>query len=275
MEGLVNMIYVDISEHKKVIEKCKKKMGKQFGGIKELGTYDCSEKLCPLEMNSKVDCIDENKATSLIGIGYKVMKDNCKSCVKATYVRFADFEIAPERAFYERKTASDFIASRRDRLLDQMTRMDTHIESRKGLILEGMPKMVKLQDSVFRVAKDKIESFNSLSPLQQANKIGGNDNWNLSFIRELKARNMEFVQTWNLDETIDFLMQCDIGYDSEPKIRFVPKRYPELPLERKLLVVFKGIGKVRSEKILKNHPEIDHIVKQLIKKVKKLGYDKV
>ena len=269
------MIYVDISEHKKVIDRCKEKMGKQFGGVRELGTYDCSERKIPLTMNNKKECINEKNATSLIGIGYKVCRGDCKSCHKATYVRFADFEIAPKRAYYERKTAADFIASRRDRLLDQMTRMDTHIKSHKGLILEGIPKMVKLQDSIFRVAKDKIESFNSLSPLQQADKIGGNENWNLSFIRELKARDMEFVQTWNLDETIKFLMQCDLGYGSEPKIRYVPKRYPELPLERKLLVVFKGIGKVRSEKILNTHPEIANIVERLIIKIKKLGYDKL
>lgn len=269
------MIYVDISEHKKVKDRCKERMGKQFGGIKELGTYDCNLKQVPFKMNNKTECIDETKATSLIGIGYEVCRMDCKSCHNATYVRFADFEIAPQRAYYERKTAADFIASRRDRLLDQMTRMDTHIKGHKGLILEGTPKMVKLQDSIFRVAKDKIESFNSLSPLQQANKIGGNDNWNLSFVRELKARNMEFVQTWNLDETIDFLMQCDLGYGAEPKIRFVPKRYPQLPLERKLLVVFKGIGKVRSEKILNTHPEIANTIERLIIKVKKLGYDKV
>ena len=264
------MIYGDISEHKKVHDAFRKALGKNYG-IKELGTWDCTTHDIPLEHKNNI-CVREDKIQPLLDIGYKVCKQKCKSCPKAQYIRFADFEIAPNRAFYERKTASDFVASRRNRLYSQMNRMDTFIESRKGLILEGQPKKVQLQDSVWQGAKDKINSFNSMSPLQQAIKIGGSENWTLSFIRELKSRDMEFVQTWDLNETIQFLKQCDNGYDRVPKLRFIPKRYPELPIEQNILAVFKGIGKVRSEQILKTHPRIAQQIKQLIIDVKRVKF---
>jgi len=107
--------------------------------------------------------------------------------------------------------------------------------------------------------------------------------WDLVFITshhffakkspECKMRDIEFVQTWNLQETIEFIRQCDAGYDNEPKFRVIPKRYPELPLEQNILIQFKGIGKVKSAKLLENE-EIKNILEKLIRKVKESGLTK-
>ncbi|MFX0073073.1 MAG: hypothetical protein ACFFAO_18500 [Candidatus Hermodarchaeota archaeon] len=78
-------------------------------------------------------------------------------------------------------------------------------------------------------------------------------------------RDIEFVQTWDLDETITFLEQCDEGYDQDPKLRVIPKRYPDIPIEQNILVLFKGIGKARSEKILEDYGSLSKLITALRK----------
>ena len=78
-------------------------------------------------------------------------------------------------------------------------------------------------------------------------------------------RGIEFVQTWDLNETIEFLVQCDAGYDQTPKLRILPKRYPDIPLEQNILVLFKGIGKETSAKILKKYGSLAKLITSLRK----------
>ena len=87
----------------------------------------------------KTFCASNEEAPILLDAGfyYVETKPRCSKCDNRCYIRFADFEIAPKRAYYERKTAADFVASRKERLYLQLNRMDMFVEDgRKGLILE-------------------------------------------------------------------------------------------------------------------------------------------
>ena len=78
-------------------------------------------------------------------------------------------------------------------------------------------------------------------------------------------RDIEFVQTWDLEETITFLEQCDEGFDQTPKLRVIPKRYPDIPIEQNILVLFHGIGKATSEKILEQYGTLSKLISALKK----------
>lgn len=163
------MIWIDISEKKSVKDAFIKRLGSNCG-VKELGVFDCQLKKILLAKDNKSYCADVSEVPLLCDCGFSVegIKTKCFNCENKTYVRFADFEIAESRAFYERKTASDFIASRKDRLYRQLNIMDTFIEGRKGIILEGMPHHVKLQDSdnFFSGYDKRLHDLTGLSPLE-------------------------------------------------------------------------------------------------------------
>jgi ERCC4-type nuclease len=261
------MLIVDVSEDKRVINKLLEKVGKDGFKVDQIGCTDCKDKKFPIKPKLCMDA-DEMGILAESGISYDTRL--CTDCNKRTYIRFADFTNITHSFYYERKTVLDFIGSRRRRLYEQLDKIDTFVSGRKGLILEGMSDFVPIYDAYWKSVNKKL--LQKLSPLEQVVALGGKKEWTMSFIRELKMRDMEFVQTWNLDETIDFLIQCDEGYDKTPKLRVLPKRYPEIPLEQNILVLFNGIGKVRSEKILEN-PKISRDLKKLIKDVKELGYE--
>lgn len=259
------MIVVDISEDKKVVEALEKRVGKDNYKIEQIGTFDCIDSLFPI---SDGVCFKEEELAKLDNPRYD--KSLCEECPRRKYVRFADFTNDTRSFFYERKTVFDFISSRKRRLYDQFNRIDTFIENNKGLILEGMSDYIMIYDAYWKNIDKK--ALRQLSPIAQTIFLAGNPEWTWSFIRELKMRNMEFVQTWNLDETIRFIEQCDKGVDKTPKLRLIPKRYPDVSIERNILALFDGIGKVRSEKILKEEKQIKKILKILVNKVQDLGY---
>jgi len=263
------MIVVDVSEHNNVKNAFKERLGKKGFKIEQLGSIDCSDNLLP---HRDIGCITAGETLSILenGKASGIDKNRCKMCKKKRYIRFADFTNDTKSFYYERKTVFDFISSRKSRLYSQLNRMDSFLEGRKGLILEGMSEFVPIYDSYWKNI-DK-ESLGKLSPIQQVIFLAKNPEWTWSFVRELKMRNMEFVQTWNLNETIDFLIQCDNGYDHESKTRLIPKRYPDISLDRNILALFDGIGKVRSKKILKENTEVRTIIRRLIHKVNGLGY---
>ena len=269
------MILGDISEHKKTHDRFFKRLNSNYG-IKELGCWDCGQRNILLEKLGKLYCTSESDVSILCENGFRkpTINTKCLNCEHRKYVRFSDFEIAVERGFYERKTAADFLASRRNRLYKQLTLMDTFIEGRKGLILEGMPRDVhtfKDSKNQFSGITKITHDLRGLSPLEQAVVMGGGEksrNWTLSFIRECKMRDIEFVQTWDLDETIDFLEQCDEGFDETPKLRVIPKRYPEISLDQNILVLVPTIGKVGSENLLRKHGSLGKLITD-VRKMKK------
>lgn len=177
------------------------------------------------------------------------------------FVRFADFSSDTHSFFYERKTVLDFINSRKKRLYDQMNKIDSFVEHNKGLILEGMSEYTPIYDSYWKTVNKK--ALEKLSPLQQVIKLGGKAGWTMSFIKELKQRNMEFVQTWNLNETLDFIVECDKGCGTEPVYRVIPKRIPHVSLEQNILMLFDGVGEKTSAKMLKEYGSLPLLIKEL------------
>lgn len=261
------MLIVDVSENKRVIEKLIERFGEDGFKIEQIGCDDCLDKKIPIKSSC---CVSEDEYEIFAEAGIDYDKQYCNDCDRKKYVRFADFTNDTKSFYYERKTVLDFIGSRRQRLYEQLDKINTFVSGRKGLILEGMSEFVPIYDSYWKnINKKRLEK---LSPLAQVIDLGGNKEWTLSFIRELKMRDMEFVQTWNLDETIDFLIQCDEGYDKISKMRLIPKRHAGFPIEQNILALFTGIGKIRSKKILKN-PKIKRDLNKLIKDVKELGYE--
>jgi len=81
-------------------------------------------------------------------------------------------------------------------------------------------------------------------------------------------RNIEFVQCWDLNETIEFLIQCDEGYDETPKLRVIPKRYPEISIEQNILALFDGIGKQTSHDLLLKYGSLAKLI-SVLRKMKK------
>lgn len=261
------ILIVDISEDKRVLKKLEEKVGKDGFRIEQIGTFDCVDKKFPIKESC---CVSEDEMGIFIEAKIHYNRTLCHNCEKRKYTRFADFTNSAYSFYYERKTVLDFIGSRRRRLYEQLEKVDTYVEGRKGLILEGMSDFVSVYDAYWQKINKKL--LQKLSPLEQVVALGGKKEWTMSFIRELKMRDMEFVQTWNLGETIDFLIQCNEGYDHTPKLRLLPKRYPEFPLDQNILALFKGIGKVRSKKLLKN-PKIAKDLNKLIKDVGEFGYE--
>ncbi|MFX0073072.1 MAG: hypothetical protein ACFFAO_18495 [Candidatus Hermodarchaeota archaeon] len=210
------MIYGDISEKKDTHKAFKKRLGDRYQ-IKELGSWDCSLEKIPLINNNKIYCVLPHEFDLLCdkGFNYDQNKVKCIECLYKDYVRFADFEIGEKRAYYERKTAADFVASRKRRLYEQLIKMDTFIQDgRKGLILEGIAR--SKSDGFFSGYDSKIHDLDSMSPLEigyyiltqfvrddtitissvniyiirpdQAIELGGGEstkNWTISFIREI------------------------------------------------------------------------------------------
>ena len=197
------MIIGDISEKKKTHDAFTKRLGENYA-IKQLGVFDCEIEKVLLANGKKTFCASNEEAPILLDAGFEYLeiRPRCSKCDNRCYVRFADFEIAPKRAYFERKTAADFVASRKQRLYEQLIKMDMFVEDgRKGLILEiwlawsphkrgvmrkpilknrphplprpnGMPRdwkpKIKLQDSkgFFSGFDKKVHNLRGLSPLE-------------------------------------------------------------------------------------------------------------
>lgn len=268
------VIVVDISEDKRVYEELEKKVGKDGFRIEQIGTFDCIDKKFPIKESS---CVSKDEMEVLIEAKIYYNRQLCSDCKERKYIRFADFTNSTNSFYYERKTVLDFIGSRKRRLYEQLEKIDTFVEGRKGLILEGIGEYAIINDAVPKKKPywkdiDK-KGLSRLSPIQQVIKLDGHPEWTWSFVRNLKRRNMEFVQTWNLSETIDFLIQCNKGYDNTPKLRLIPKRQPSFSLEMNILALFDGIGEIRGKKILKN-AKIKKDLNRLIGSIEALGYGK-
>jgi ERCC4-type nuclease len=265
------MIYLDISEQPRVHKAFSKAFGSEYQK-KQLGIWDCIEQNFPFP----TFCIStelEDKIAELMKT-FKYDGNKCNSCDSRQYVRFADIEIGESRAYYERKTAKDFAISMKNRLPLQMEAMDTFIQDgHKGIILEGLADYKYIEDGFFSALHDEQDKLSGMSPLQQAIQFsGGKKGWVLSFIKECKMRGIEFVQTYNLEETIDFIDECDKGFGQEPKLRLIPKRYPRYPLEQNILALFKGCGKERSKQILEKNERINEILSMLKEEMKKYKF---
>ena len=254
------MIYGDISEPKKVHKVMREKFGDNYA-IKELGSYDCEEEWIPMRCNTTTTCCTSNELPMMERHGFKYDRSKCVNCPRSEYVRFADFEIGEGRAFIERKSAPDFLSSRRDRLYDQLDKLDRFVSGRKILLLEGTTReMFGDSKSFFSNYKKQTLDLSTLSPLEQCMRIANNEEWTLSFIRECFMRNIWFLQAWDINETAELLHNMNEGFDETPKLRLIPKHIAKFSTAQTMLATVKGIGKMTSASLLEKHKTLSGIM---------------
>lgn len=234
-------------------------------------------KKIPMVSDKTSICAEEYQVDVLMNNGFNYDRRLCEECPRGEYVRFADFEIGEGRAFIERKTSPDFLSSRKNRLYDQLNRMDKFISERKILLIEGTKReteRVKLHDSknYFSQYDKKVHDLRGMSPIEQCVEIAGSKEWTYSFLREAFMRDIWVLQSIDLDETIEFLKQMHEGFDQESKYRAVPKNYPQYEPAQNMLMVLKGIGKYRSYKFLEKYGTLDKLF-TAVKKMKKEELD--
>lgn len=271
----MSIIYGDSGEKAKTHKAFKKRLGDQYQ-IKELGFWDCELEKILMYKHFVEYCANPNEVTTLQLSGFKVRpkKLKCLKCPHRKYVRCADFSNEAGSFFIERKSVSDFLSSMIAHLYTQMNKMDTYIAGNKIVLLEGTPRnkktvMINDSKSYFSNTDKRYHDLSGLSPIEQAIKLCGKPEWVHSFIRECFMRGIMFAQTYDLEETIEYVIQADEGFGHESKYRIIPKRYPTLPLNQAILCLFKGIALKRSESILKKDQQVRRKLANLINYINK------
>lgn len=271
------IIYGDVNEPQIVHRAFKKRLGDQYK-TKQLGFHECRSRHIIMENKQGFTwcaALYEVDELQRLGFSASLNREKCIGCQHHHYKRVSDFTNDIGSFYAERKTIGDFLSSMKERLYKQMNNMDKFVQdNHKIVILEGTPRenrTVKLSDSknFFSGIDRQHHDLRGLSPIEQAISVSGSPEWVWSFIREAFMRGIMFVQTWDLNETVEFIIQADEGFGKESKHRVIPKTYPQLPLEQAILCQFKGIAIKRSEKILDNDYATLMKLKGLIKHVKK------
>lgn len=269
----MGIIYGDSAEPKEIHVLFKKRIGDQYQ-IKQLGFGDCNKSNIPVNNEESAYCVEQYEIDVFIKAGYIYNKNRCDGCSRYEFTRCADFTNAIGSFYVERKTVSDFLSSMKDRLYNQMNKMDTFISGNKIIILEGTPRdkdvrMFNDSKSFFSGIDRKNHDLRGLSPIEQAITLSGRKEWVWSFVREAFMRGIMFVQTWDMKETVEFIIQADEGFEQVSKHRIIPKKYPNLPMNEAILSLFKGIGQKRSKGILKKDDRVKRRIDSLIKLVNK------
>ena len=82
-------------------------------------------------------------------------------------------------------------------------------------------------------------------------------------------RDVNILQFWDLNETLERIARMDEGFDQTPKLRLIPKKIDGFEIQQLLLATIKGIGKVKSAQLLTKFGTIENIIKEL-KKTKEI-----
>ena len=271
----MGVIYGDSAEPAKIHKLFRKRIGDQYE-IRQLGFPDCEIGCILFDVNRHEICAFPFEVKQYIKLGWKISttKVRCKECKYQEFIRVADFTNDVGSFYIERKSVSDFLSSMKDRLYNQMNKMDTFISGNKIIILEGTPRekevtMFNDSKNFFSGVDRKNHDLRGLSPIEQAITLSGTKEWVWSFIREAFMRGIMFVQTWDVHETIEFIIQADEGFDKISKHRITPKKYPKLPMNQAILSLFKGVGEKRSKYILKKDDRVKRRVNALIQLMNK------
>jgi len=239
-----------------------------------LGIWDCENEWIRLlkDLNPVGTCDSGEIAEILIADGF--IKSECpQNCPKRKYVQVADFSNNVGSFWAERKRVDDAYSSLvSGRLYEQLDKLDGFFEDNKFFILEGDVKYKFFEDSYNKkspfkpYANTKSDRFRKLSPIEQLVEIsGGKTEWVWSIIKECVSRNINFIQTKNINETVQFIKLINMGAGQEPKYRIIPKRYPKVPIEQNILILLKGIGEVKSKQILNKYKTLPNLIKSLSK----------
>lgn len=272
------VIYVDSNEPDKIFDYLVENTEEEVEvKRKSLGSFDCEQlKIVMEKPNGDFGCYDEDKIIKLENAGFSHTRDKskCKDCEHRVFIQWADFALDNNRGAWERKKVSDALNSRNDgRIYEQLNKIDTWMKDNKGLILEGDTELFGIQDShdFWKRARDGIKKMDNKSPLSQLAAISSKG-FAYSLIRECKQRKMDFTQTYDWRETCEYIIWAEKGIGTEPKIRYIPKRHKKVPLMRDILMLFGGVGKSRSKKILESDPVAITTIRKLIKHMKSYGF---
>lgn len=269
------IIFGDSAEPVIIHKKFKERLGKQYH-IQQLGFWNCKDNKIMMRSPENFPYCAMPAEIPYLKAEFSPSDVHIRACEHREYIQVADFTNEIGSWYAERKSVGDFVAAMKARLYTQMNKMDKFIkDGAKIIILEGTPRnkrVVKLNDSksFFSGVDRKNHDLRGLSPIEQAIVISGQPERVWSFIREATMRGMMFVQTWDMDETIEFIIQMDEGFGHESKHRLIPKQYPSLTIEEAILCQFKGIGLKRSKSILKKDEYITKRIKSIDNYMKKI-----
>ena len=252
----MGIIYGDSAEPAKIHKLFKERIGDQYE-IRQLGFKDCINNKIPVRDKTHYACAEDFELSTFqkAGLKYDTSKKACKGCEIFDFVRCADFTNDIGSFYVERKSVSDFLVSMKDRLYNQMNKMDRFVSGNKIIILEGTPRekdisMFYDSKSFFSGIDRKRHDLRGLSPIEQAITLSDRKEWIWSFVREAFMRGIMFIQTWDMKETVEFIIQADEGFEKISKHRITPKQYPSLPMNEAILTLFKSVGQKRSKGIL-------------------------
>ena len=252
----MGIIYGDSAEPAKIHKLFKERIGDQYE-IRQLGFSDCGIDHVLMEYKGNEICAAEFEVSAYLRFNFKRSrkKHKCDICNHKDFIRVSDFTNDIGSFYVERKSVSDFLVSMKDRLYNQMNKMDRFICGNKIIILEGTPRekdvsMFYDSNSFFSGIDRKRHDLRGLSPIEQAITLSDRKEWIWSFVREAFMRGIMFIQTWDMKETVEFIIQADEGFEKISKHRITPKQYPSLPMNEAILTLFKSVGQKRSKGIL-------------------------
>jgi len=266
----MGIIYGDNNEPAKIHKLFKERIGDQYQ-IKQLGFSDCGIDHVLMEYKGNEVCAAEFEVPAYLQFNFKRSrkKHKCDVCNHKDFIRVADFTNDIGSFYAERKSVSDFLVSMKDRLYNQMNKMDRFICGNKIIILEGTPRekdvsMFYDSNSFFSGIDRKRHDLRGLSPIEQAITLSDRKEWIWSFVREAFMRGIMFIQTWDMKETVEFIIQADEGFEKISKHRIIPKKYPQLPLNQAILSLFKGIGIKKSLSVLNKDEKLKKRLNNII-----------
>lgn len=200
------------------------------------------------------------RAFNKAGISYKV---------EEIYVMFGDEKIQvgdftnTEKSFIvERKRLDDLWNSMCDyRIYKQLDKMYQTFSSNKYLLLEGGAQLFFDSYNPFEDFDTETITSNTKSPL--ANLLDAHPHklaWILSIIGECASREIGFIQTWDINETVQFIDQINKGAGKSPKVRAKKKVIKNLTIDENILTTISGIGKGRARALMDEYGSLKNLV---------------
>lgn len=271
------MIVVDAAEKPYILKELDDR--KVSYKVEDIRLPKSCEKIPIFKEDKTTLCIPKTDFEILKGIEkLEVAPLECEAC-EFSSEKVGDFTNENKAFIVERKRVDDYYASMVDgRLYEQARKMYKWCSGIKAIILEGMPQHVFLSDSQkfnpFSEYDKMMTETSKKSPLKQLIEMHPDKkSWILSTIEDLASCDVVLMQSYDLGETIEFIIQMDKGAGIEPKIRYIPKKIGGLSLDEQILATIPGIGKVRSQQLIGEYGDLRKLI-SAIRKMSKKDVDK-
>jgi ERCC4-type nuclease len=200
------------------------------------------------------------RAFDKAGVSYKVEEIFVE--FDGEKIQVGDFTNTEKSFIVERKRVDDLWNSMCDyRIYKQLDKIHQSFDTQKYLILEGGVFLFHDSYNPFQDFDAETTQTDAKSPLANLldahpNKIG----WILSIIEECVRRNICFLQTWNLNETVQFIEQINKGAGKSPKLRAKKKTIKNLTIDENILTTISGIGKGRAKQLMDEYGSLKNLI---------------